>query len=119
MERKNGSEREPVRPVHVFKGKTSNGVVELAIWRNMVDNGQNSRPFYSCTTSRRYRERDSDEWKTTHSFGYDDCLVLSKLWTDAWSWIAEQLVRDREELKDSQRPTNATNNRRDRQTANA
>ena len=115
MERKNGSEREPVRPVHVVRY----GVIKVAIWRNVVDNGQNSRPMYNCTVSRSYKERDSDDWKDTNGFGYDDLLVLSKALNDAHSWIADQLVRDSEELKQSQRPTNAANNRRDRQTANA
>lgn len=118
MERKNGSsEREPVRPVHVIKRDG----LQAAIWRNVVDNGQNSGPMYNTTVSRRYKERDSDEWKDTNGFGYDDLLGLSKIANEAHSWIAEQRSRDREELKgqQSQRPTNAGNNQRGRQTANA
>lgn len=112
MERKNGSsERESVRPIHVVRY----GTIKVAIWRNVVDNGQNSRPMYNCTTSRSYKERDSDEWKDTNGFGYDDLLVLSKALNDAHSWIAEQLARDSEEVRQqSGRPTNG---RRDRHAA--
>jgi hypothetical protein len=112
MERKNGSsEREPVRPVHVIKRDG----LKAAIWRNVVDNGQNSGPMYNTTVSRSYKERDSDEWKDTNGFGYDDLLGLSKIVNEAHSWIAEQRSRDREELR--QQSGRSTNNRRERQAA--
>lgn len=94
--RSNGQQQEqrPAnRPVHSIRY----GMVKVAIWRNVVDMGNASRPMYNVTCSRLYK--DGDEWRDTQSFGYDDLLSLSKASNEAHTWIADQLVRDREEAQ--------------------
>jgi hypothetical protein len=80
----NKSEKAANRPVHTIRY----GAVRAAIWRNLVDNGNASRPMYNVTFSRSYK--DGDRWKTSASFGLDDLLVLSKTANDAHSFICEQ-----------------------------
>ena len=69
------------RPVHTVRY----GHIKAAIWRNMVDVGNNSRPMYSVTFSRSYK--DGETWKDSGSFGIDDLLVIAKAANDAHSYI--------------------------------
>jgi len=69
------------RPVHTVRY----GHVKAAIWRNVVDIGNNSRPMYNVTFSRSYK--DGDVWKDSASFCPDDLLVLAKAADDAHSYI--------------------------------
>jgi len=71
------------RPVHTVRY----GTIQAAIWRNMVDNGNASRPMYSVTFSRSYKE--GKHWKDSASFGADDLLVLAKAANDAHTHIHE------------------------------
>jgi hypothetical protein len=72
------------RPVHTIRY----GAVRAAIWRNMIDAGNASRPIYNVTFSRSYK--DGDQWKETASFGADDLLVLAKTANDAHTYICGQ-----------------------------
>lgn len=54
------------------------GAVKAAVWRNVVDMGNNSRPMYSVTFQRLYRDGEN-AWKSAESFGRDDLLVLAKV----------------------------------------
>jgi hypothetical protein len=69
------------RPVYTVRY----GHVKAAIWRNIVDMGNNSRPMYSVTFSRSYK--DGDAWKDSGSFGPDDLLVLAKAANDAHTFV--------------------------------
>jgi hypothetical protein len=82
------------RPVHNVRY----GTIKAAIWRNVVDNGNASRPMYNVTISRSYKDVE-DNWKDSQSFGYDDLLVVSKAMNDCHSWIAAQLFRDAQNVK--------------------
>jgi len=73
------------RPVHTVRY----GAIRAAIWRNIVDNGNASRPMYSVTFSRSYKD-GQDNWKDSPSFGVDDLLLVSKAADDAHTWIAHQ-----------------------------
>lgn len=64
------------------------GAVKAAIWRNVVDMGNNSRPIYSVTFHRLYRDGEN-AWKSTESFGRDDLLVLGKVAERAFDRIHE------------------------------
>ena len=75
------SDRPGNRPVHTVRY----GTIQAAIWRNVVDNGNASRPMYNVTFSRSYK--DAERWKDTTSFGVDDLLVLAKVANDAHTWI--------------------------------
>ncbi len=50
------------------------GRIKATIWMNTTDDGQ---ARYSVVFSRIYRE--GDRWKTTHSFGRNDLLLLAKV----------------------------------------
>ena len=69
------------RPVHSFRY----GAVRAAIWKREVDLGNNSRPMYSVTFRRSYR--DGNQWKDSASFGVDDLLALAKAANDAHTFI--------------------------------
>jgi hypothetical protein len=69
------------RPIYTIRYRT----VQAAVWRNVVDNGNASRPMYNVTFSRSYK--DGERWKDTASFGVDDLLVLAKAANDAHTWI--------------------------------
>lgn len=82
------------RPVHNVRY----GAIKAAVWRNVVDNGNASRPMYNVTFSRSYKDGE-DNWRDSQSFGYDDLLVVAKAANDCHSWIAGQLARDAQEAK--------------------
>ena len=65
------------------------GTVKAAIWRNETDNGSR----FNVTFGRIYKD-DQGEWKTTHSFGRDDLLVLAKVADKAHSRIFERQAED-------------------------
>src|SRR5690348_12075810 len=79
------------RPVHSVRY----GAIRGAVWRNVVDNGNASRPMYNVTISRSYR--DGDEWKESSSFGYEDLLVAAKILDDCHSFIHGELARGSQE----------------------
>jgi len=60
------------------------GAVKAAIWENQA--GERTR--YNVTFSKRYRDAEG-QWKTTHSFGRNDLLVLAKVADQAHSRIVE------------------------------
>jgi len=60
------------------------GTVKAAIWPNKA--GECTR--YNVTFSKRYRDAEG-QWKTTHSFGRNDLLVLAKVADQAHSRIVE------------------------------
>ena len=72
------------RPIHTIRY----GAIRAAIWRNVVDNGNASRPMYNVTFSRAYKE--GERWKDSSSFGQDDLLVLAKAMNDAHTFIHQQ-----------------------------
>lgn len=49
------------------------GRIKATIWRN----GTEDHPRHNVTFSRLYK--DGDQWKSTHSFGRNDLLVLAKV----------------------------------------
>lgn len=76
------------RPVHTIRY----GTLHAAIWKREVDLGNNSRPMYSVTFSRSYK--DANEWKDSSSFGPDDLLTLAKIANDAHTFIHQNRSKD-------------------------
>ena len=60
------------------------GAVKAAIWQNQAGD----RIRYNVTFSKSYRDAEG-QWKTTHSFGRNDLLVLAKVADQAHSRIVE------------------------------
>ena len=83
------TEKTANRPVQTIRY----GSVRAAIWRNVVDNGNASRPLYCVTFSRSYKDGEN-AWKESASFGTDDLLLLAKAADEAHSWIARQRSAD-------------------------
>ena len=67
------------------------GAVKATVWENEV--GGISR--HNVTFSRIYR--DADQWKTTHSFGFNNLLILAKLADQAHTLIAERNAESAQE----------------------
>lgn len=88
--RMNKTDKAANRPVHTIRY----GAARAAIWRNMIDAGNASRPVYNVTFSRSYK--DGDQWKESASFGLDDLLVLGKAANDAHTYICELRRKDAE-----------------------
>ena len=83
------TEKTANRPVQTIRY----GSVRAAVWRNIVDNGNASRPLYCVTFSRSYKDGES-AWKESASFGADDLLLLAKAADEAHTWITLQRVAD-------------------------
>src|SRR5260221_7342826 len=73
------------RPFHEIRHRN----IRATIWRNGTVNG----PMYNVTVSRSYR--DGEEWKDSHSFGFDDLMNLAKALYDAHSVISAPHSKDR------------------------
>jgi hypothetical protein len=89
----NKADKAANRPVHTIRY----GAVRAAIWRNMIDAGNASRPVYNVTFTRSYK--DGDQWKEAASFGADDLLVLAKAANDAHTYICGQRRSENETAK--------------------
>ena len=70
----------PKKPVHEIR----DGALKVAIWKNEGKYG----PEYSLTCRRRYKDKSTDEWKDTYSYGQDDALALAKLLDLAHTWMS-------------------------------
>ncbi len=66
----------------------SGGLLYAKIWERQTDE---HGAFYSATFERRYKTK-TGEWATTHSFGREDLLALSKLASQAHTEIEELLA---------------------------
>jgi hypothetical protein len=80
------------QPAH----KLRDGALQVTIWRNHGENGN----WYSVIPSRSYKKGD-DAWKQTDSLGFDDLLAMSKLLSQAHSWIVEAKKADAKSRKSS------------------
>jgi hypothetical protein len=76
------------------------GTIQAAIWENTDAEG---RTRYSVTVERRYRDADGN-WKSTGSFGRDECLTLAKVVDLANSRIHEMSRRRTEQSDSDEQP---------------
>jgi hypothetical protein len=61
--------------------------------------------WYSVIPSRSYRK--GDVWQETESLGFDDLLAMSKLLSQAHSWIVEAKKADAKARKDAKESVRA------------
>ncbi len=54
------------------------GTIKAAVWKNIVDNGNNCRTIYNVIFRCLYRDGEG-KWHSSESFGRDDLLVLAQL----------------------------------------
>jgi hypothetical protein len=81
-----GTSAEPVtnRPAKEFRHRN----LRATIWKNVTDKGV----MYNVTLTRMYR--DSEKWKDTQSFGFDDLMNLGKLLADSHTYISSMRESD-------------------------
>jgi hypothetical protein len=74
--------QERQRPVHEVRL----GRIKGAVWANTTDQGVR----YGVTLTRLYKDPESNDWRTSTSFGRDDLLPLAKVCDMAVLWIYQQ-----------------------------
>jgi hypothetical protein len=67
------------QPVHEIRL----GRIKAAIWANPTDDGVR----YATTVARLYKDDERGEWRSTHSFGRDDLLVVAEVVRQAAAWV--------------------------------
>jgi hypothetical protein len=82
-------------PVHAFRHRS----IKASIWRNDTAKG----PMWNVTVVRSYRQ-DDGTWRDSHSFGFDDLMIVAKFLADAHSYIAAERAKERDS---AQRPQSA------------
>jgi hypothetical protein len=75
---------EETRPVHTIRHRS----IKASIWRNATGKG----PVYNVVVVRGYK--DGEEWKDSHSFGYDDLPIVAKLLNDCHSFITDLYAKE-------------------------
>ena len=86
------------QPAHKFR----DGVLQVTIWRNSGEKGN----WYSVVPSRGYKKGDS--WKETENLREDDLLSMSKLLSEAHSWIVAAKRADAKARKASAQQENTS-----------
>jgi hypothetical protein len=64
------------------------GRLKVTVWRQESDKG----PWFNVVLSRGYKD-ESGQWQTANTFGVRDLLEVSKLCTEAHSWIHRELAK--------------------------
>jgi len=81
------------RPIHTVRHRR----LKATIWRNVTEQGV----LYNVAVTRSYRDKQTNEWHDTHSFGYDDLMNVVALLQEARAVISGLAAKDR---KKSTRP---------------
>lgn len=91
------------RPVMEFRY----GRIKATIWKNT--DAQSGEEWFSVTFSRSYKVSgpNGDTWKSAHSFGGLDCLVVAELAREAFRFCSEQPRKDNGASRDAVPPTSA------------
>jgi hypothetical protein len=69
---KSTQKKETAEPKKTPVDKVRIGLITASIWENTNDKGT----FHNVSFERRYK--DGDQWKSTHSYGFNDLLDLAK-----------------------------------------
>jgi hypothetical protein len=74
------------RPVQTLRHRS----IKATIWRNETDKG----PMFNVTITRSWRDKESGEWRDTHSLGYDDLMNVAALMYEAHAFISSTLAKE-------------------------
>jgi len=77
MPKQENSENLPIRSIRHRR-------LKAAIWRNFTDKGM----MYNVTLTRSYRDRETNQWHDSQSFGFDDLMNVVALLQQAYTYIA-------------------------------
>jgi hypothetical protein len=83
-------------PVHHIR----HGAITASIWRLDTLKG----PMFNVTFQRSYKDKVTDTWKTSSSFGRQNLLVLSLVAARAYEWINGQKAKRSAEADEPVRP---------------
>ena len=72
---------ETKKPIH--KIQVGNGIT-ASIWENSTDGGT----LHSVEVERRYKDKESDEWRTSKSYIGAQILLVSKAYEMAFEYLA-------------------------------
>ncbi len=70
------------KPVQEFRY----GYARATVWLNQTSSGV----MYNVTVSRSYKDKETDQWGDSSSFGDLDLPALAKAVNDAHTWIYQQ-----------------------------
>jgi hypothetical protein len=59
--------------------------------------------MYNVTIARSYRDKETDEWRETHSIGYDDLMNVAALMYEAHAFISSLLADEAASKRGAQR----------------
>jgi hypothetical protein len=68
------------RPIHTVRHRS----LKATIWRNQTDKGV----LYNVIITRSYRDKETNQWRDTHSIGYDDLMNVAALMYEAHAFIS-------------------------------
>jgi hypothetical protein len=69
--------------------------LKATVWKNETENG----PMYNTTLSRSYKS-DSDEWRESTSFGWDDLLIVAELLRTCYGFIAREMAKQGQQSRE-------------------
>jgi len=70
--------RKPIHKISVGSG------ILASIWENATDNGV----LHTVTVERRYKDKDSDDWKSSTSYVGSQVLLVAKAYELSFDFIA-------------------------------
>lgn len=73
------------RPVHTVRHRS----LKATIWRNQTEKGD----LYNVTVIRSYRDKESGEWRDSHSLRYDDLMNVAALMYEAHATISRLIAK--------------------------
>ena len=82
------------RPVHVLRHRH----LKATVWKNDTEKG----PMYNVTVVRSFKDPKTDQWKDSHSFGYDDLMNVSALMYEAHAFISALRAKEAMERKSAE-----------------
>jgi hypothetical protein len=97
------------RPIHTVRHRS----LKATIWRNGTEKGV----MYNVVVTRAYRDKGSNQWRDTHSLGYDDLMNVVALMHEAHSCISKLMAKGTQKVKPAARPTQQVPRAAPRQSA--
>ena len=64
------------------------GLISASIWTNAIETGKETKEVRSVVFQRRYKDRDSGEWKSSETFGLADLPALKEVISLALTFVA-------------------------------
>lgn len=71
------------RPIREFRSRG----LKVAVWENQTEQDGQTVVQHSLTTQKRYRDRQTGEWKDSSTLFPDDILRMARLLERAYDWI--------------------------------